>query len=496
MSLPQAPMVATGHPRVTAAAVEILGRGGNAFDAIVAAGFMGAVAEPLLTSLGGGGFLQVHTPGETLLVDFFVDTPGLGRAEGRASEPHFEAVTIHFPAADQVFNIGRGSVAVPGCLAGYVDVHRRFGRLPLEQVVGPAINAARDGVRVTAQTAALAALLEPIIDHTAESRRLHLPEGRLPGVGEVIRNPDLANFLGRLVSDPELARLGFAHPWLAARIEADMAAGGGLLTERDLEHYRVVDRTPLGVDFMGHRVLTNPEPSFGGSLMALGLRLLAEELDGAPWGSAAQAEALVRSMIRVDRIREDGGRQGVGERLRSSGGTTQMTVADGWGNVASMTTSNGEGSSYVVPGTGVMLNNMLGESDLHPEGFHSAPPGRRVSSMMAPTVVLNPEGDVLMALGSGGSKRIRTALVQVVAAVIVGGRSLEQAVVDPRLHWDGETVQMEPGFAPSVVAALRRQWPVNVWPAQNMYFGGVHAVAPGSGAAGDPRRGGSAWSGS
>ncbi len=492
MSASRVPTVATGHPRVTATAVEVLRRGGNAFDAIVAAGFMGAVAEPLLTSLGGGGFLQVHTPGQTTLVDFFVDTPGLGLSGEELSEPHFEAVTIHFPAADQVFNIGRGSVAVPGCLAGYVDVHRRFGRMPLAEVVGPAAAAAREGVRVTPQTAYLASLLQPIIEHTAESRRIHLPEGRLPRVGDVIGNPDMAGFLTELVSDPELAGLGFAHPRLAERIGSDMAAGGGLLTPGDLEAYGVIDREPLGVDFMNCRVLTNPGPSFGGSLMGLGLRLLAEELGGAQWGSVAQAEALVRSMIRVDRIRQSEGLRGVGERLRSSGGTTQMTVADGEGNVASMTTSNGEGSSYVVPGTGVMLNNMLGEADLHPDGFHSAPPGERVSSMMAPTVVLDSEGEVLVALGSGGSKRIRTALVQVVAAVVVGGQNLENAVLAPRLHWDGEIVQMEPGFAPEVVESLRRRWPVNIWPEPNMYFGGVHAVAPGGEAVGDPRRGGSA----
>ena len=492
MSVPLTPTVATGHPRVTATAVEVLRRGGNAFDAVVAAGFMGAVAEPLLTSLGGGGFLQVHTPGETVLVDFFVDTPGRGLPPEGTAEPHFEAVTIHFPAADQVFNIGRGSVAVPGCLAGYVEVHRRFGRLPLTEVVAPAATAADRGVEVTPQTAYLASLLAPIIGHTADSRRIFLPGGHLPRVGDLMTNPDLSMFLAELVSDPDLARSGFGHPALADRIESDMVAGGGLLTSEDLDAYRVVDREPLGVGFEGCSVLTNPGPSFGGSLMALGLRLLAEELDGAPWGSPAQAEALVRSMIRVDRIRGQGGSEEVTERLRSSGGTTQMTVADAEGNVASMTTSNGEGSSYVVPGTGVMLNNMLGEADLHPDGFHSAPPGERVSSMMAPSVVLDGDGEVLMALGSGGSKRIRTALVQVVAAVIVGGRSLERAVLAPRLHWDGDVVQMEPGFAPEVVETLRRQWPVNVWPQTNMYFGGVHAVAPGREAVGDPRRGGSA----
>jgi gamma-glutamyltranspeptidase/glutathione hydrolase len=164
-------------------------------------------------------------------------------------------------------------------------------------------------------------------------------------------------------------------------------------------------------------------------------------------------------------------------------------VADAEGNVASLSTSNGEASGYVVPGTGVMLNNMLGEDDLHPDGFHASPPGVRVSSMMAPTVVLGADG-VELVLGSGGSARIRTAILQTISAVVDFGLDPADAVGRPRIHWDGAAFQVEPGFASESVAALAELGPINAWAELNLYFGGVHAVSPYGHGGGDPRRAG------
>jgi gamma-glutamyltranspeptidase/glutathione hydrolase len=467
------------------AAVEVLRAGGNAFDAVVAAGFAAAVAEPTLSSLGGGGFLLARTvAGEEVLFDFFVDTPGLG-SHGAVIQPHFLPVVVRFPGSDQTFNVGRGSVAVPGCLAGYLHVHERLGRLPLRSVVEPAARLARDGVVLNEQQGYLVGLLEPILTLTDAGAEIYAPGGRLLGEGDRLFNHDLAAHLTALGSGE---RGGLDDPELARRIAADMAAGGGLLTAADLTSYRVVERDPLSVDWRGRRVLTNPPPSFGGELVALGLCLLAERPNPSRWAEPARATDLVDVMIEVDEARASGR---VGDRLRrhASGGTTHISVSDAEGNVASMTTSNGESSGYVAPGTGVMLNNMLGEDDLHPDGFHAAPPGERVASMMSPTIVLDGDQPVL-ALGSGGSKRIRTALLQVTAAALDLGVSLEDAVSGPRLHWDGEQVQLEPGFGPDALVALAKRWKVNAWPGRNLYFGGVHAVRPGQEAAGDPRRGG------
>ena len=485
--------VASGHDRVTAAAAEILRAGGNAFDAAVAAGFAAAVAEPALTSLGGGGFLLAHTAqGRALLFDFFVDTPGRGLRAGEL-EPHFLPVTVRFPASEQVFNVGMGSVAVPGALKGYLHAHRRLGRLPLPEVLAPAIRLARDGVTVNAKQAYFLGLLTPIMTLTAAGQALFAPEGRYAREGEVLRNPDLAAFLDTL---PRGGEREFYEGGLAERIARDMREGAGLLTAADLAAYRVIEREPLPVDYRGYRLLTNPPPAFGGSLVALTLRLMeAREMADLGFGSAAHLALLVAAMREVDRRRAEGYRSpaDIGppdvldslERVRvASGGTTHVSVSDAEGNAASMTTSNGEGSGCFAAETGIMLNNMMGEDDLHPEGFHVSPPGMRVASMMAPSLLL--AGDrVRLVLGSGGSKRIRSAMVDF-------GFGPHAAVEAPRLHWDGECAQVEPGFADRTLNELAERWPLNRWTVRDLYFGGVHAVAPDGEGAGDPRRGGCA----
>lgn len=483
--------VASGHEATTAAAVEVLQRGGNAIDACVAAGFAASVAEPTLTSLGGGGFLLARTAdGEEVLFDFFVDTPGLG-PDGPASAPapaalDFEEVVVRFTGADQGFHVGLGSVAVPGCLAGWLHAHRCLGRVDLDDVVAPARRLALQGVPVNEQQAYVLRILEPILTRTPEAAAIVAPGGRLLGVGDRLTNPALAAFL------EHLDERGFAAPAVAERAAAAMRAGGGLLTEHDLISYEVVERAPLSVSWRGHRLLTNPPPSFGGELVALGLLLLEE---GPGWpaapGSVAHAIALAEAMVETHAVRAAGRVDTELARRQATGGTTHVSVRDGEGNVAAMTTSNGEGSGWVIPGTGVIANNMMGEDDLHPAGFHATPAGQRVASMMAPSVVVAPSGAAELVVGSGGSKRIRTALLQVVAGVIDQKRPLHEAVEAPRLHWDGEELHVEPGWSDDVVEALGTRWPLRRWTDRDLYFGGVHAVAPGV-AAGDPRRGGSA----
>jgi len=153
-----------------------------------------------------------------------------------------------------------------------------------------------------------------------------------------------------------------------------------------------------------------------------------------------------------------------------------------------MTTSNGSGSGVTLSDTGILANNIMGETDLHPGGFHRSPPGVRVGSMMAPTI-LERDG-AAVALGSGGSERIRSALTQVLVGLLDDGRSLEEAVVAPRLHWDGAMLQIEPGFDEGALATLERTWAVNRWELGDLYFGGVNAVSTDGDAVGDPRRGG------
>jgi gamma-glutamyltranspeptidase / glutathione hydrolase len=486
--------VAAGHPATVAAATDILAAGGNAFDAITAAGFASAVTEPALTSLGGGGFLMACTAaGEEVLVDFFVDTPGRERPAGELT-PHFTPVTVAFPGADQVFHAGYGSVAVPGCLSGYLHIHRRWGRLPLDRVLAPARRLATEGVELNAQQATLFGLLAAIFTLTDEGRALFAPRGSVLGVGDRFANPALAGVLDDLAA----ARIeGFESPALAEPLVSAMDRNDGLLTGDDLLAYRVVERTPLTVEVGGARLLTNPPPSFGATLVTAALAQAVEE---ASWGTPPGVEALVAALIAVG----DGHRHPLsgpgpqpdtppgrssGTPPRSRRGTTHISVSDHDGNMAAMTTSNGSCSGVFAPGTGIQLNNIMGEEDLHPGGFHAAPPGLRVGSMMAPGILTLADGR-RVALGSGGSERIRSALTLAVRHLLAGV-SVKTAVEHPRLHWDGGRLHLEPGWAPEVETHLRGRYPVHRWDAPDLYFGGVHAVTDDGEAAGDPRRGGS-----
>jgi gamma-glutamyltranspeptidase/glutathione hydrolase len=177
-----------------------------------------------------------------------------------------------------------------------------------------------------------------------------------------------------------------------------------------------------------------------------------------------------------------------------SRGTTHISVADRAGNIASLTASNGEGCAYVLPGTGIMLNNMLGEEDLNFGGFHRWKEGVRLASMMSPAVAELADG-TRIALGTGGSNRIRSAITQVLVNLLDFGMSLGAAVTAPRMHLEGDMLSIESGLAGETLAALQAMAPRHhVWPEKNLFFGGVHAVSIKHGGifdgAGDPRRGG------
>jgi gamma-glutamyltranspeptidase / glutathione hydrolase len=457
-------VVAAGHPSTAEAAAGVLRAGGNAFDAAVAAGFAASVAEPCLTSPGGGGFLMARTAvGQETLFDFFVAVPGLG-----AAVPHdparLEAVTVSFEAADQVFHVGPASVATPGCLAGFLRVHERLGRLPLDRVVAPAVDLARGGVVVNLFVADVVALLAGTLARTEVGRSLFFVDDHPIAEGDLFRNVALGEFL-RDVGDGRITHF-------------DPAGLGAGITAEDVRAYEVIEREPLRVGFREATVMTNPLPSLGGTLIAAALEDLArtEPLDGED-DLARIVDALIAQYERRARL-------GPGH----SSGTTHVSVEDADGNVAAMTTSNGSCSGEFATGTGVQLNNMMGEEDLHPAGFGSLAAGTRISSMMSPTLVdRGPAG--LTALGSGGSERIRSVIVQVIVNLVERGMSLRDAVEAPRMHWDGGALQYEPGPDP---ALMRHEWQPNPWKRRDLYFGGVHAVSGGRDAVGDPRRGGSA----
>jgi len=498
-------VVAAGHPVSARAGADVLSEGGNAVDAALGAMLASFVCEPLLTGLGAGGYMLVVAPGEDpILLDFFVGTPGRDADSARRAD--LIPVRVSFGDAIQVFNIGVASVGTFGMPAGVCEAARRFGRWPLQRLVAPAAKLARDGVELNHQQAYIVEILGGIVTSTPECAALFAPEGSLLHAGQRLRQPELADTLERLGAEGSRP---FYEGDLADAIVEWVSMRGGMLSRADLAAYRVVGREPIRVRYRGRDVLTNPPPSAGGILIARALALLDAE-PGPP-----SVRQIVAVMERTQRERTPEFLEGLADpefvkrflspqlggpladNFTAGGGrlgsTTHIAVMDDDGWACSVTCSNGSASGVVVPGTGVHLNNMLGEQDLNPLGFHRHPPGRRLPSMMAPTVVLR-GGDPELAVGSAGSNRIRSAVLQTIIRSIDDGMPAQEAIDAPRVHFENGIVYTEPGIDTESLRAIGRG--LGPFRERSLFFGGAQAVArEASGSfsgGGDPRRGGAA----
>jgi gamma-glutamyltranspeptidase/glutathione hydrolase len=509
--------IAAGHTVTAAACEDVLRDGGSAVDAVIAGALAACVAEPVLAGLLGGGFLMVRpAEGRAELLDCFVQTPKRKLPE---AELDFRAIHADFGETTQKFHIGAGSIATPGLAPGLAEAHARFGRMPLRDLVAPAIRAAREGVTVTGFQASLGRIIAPILQATPGSRALMCGEDGQPlASGKLYRNPEFADVL-------EV----FGHEGPRFVAEGEVAAGllalageGGHLTAGDLKAYRPVWRRPVEISRdsgLGRvRIAVNPPPALGGVLVAFALELIGQGDCAADLARAFEATTRARIEAGLRDDPEDGAmrllspdlvaryRAELQGRNAAARGTTHISVVDGKGMGAALTISNGEGNGSVIPGTGIMANNMLGEEDLVPGGWHSWTPGTRLSSMMTPMAVSWPDAkgrDALAMLGSGGSNRIRTALAQVLVNLLDRGMALGDAVVAPRLHVEAGAqnnssvaVDFElPDLAEEDRVAILAAFPeARGWAARSMFYGGVHAVTrDGKGnvqAVGDPRRAG------
>ncbi|HEX7278079.1 MAG TPA: gamma-glutamyltransferase [Solirubrobacterales bacterium] len=493
-------VVAAGHPLTAEAGAEVLREGGNAVDAAVCSVLTSFAVESPLTGLGAGGHMMVHRGAETTLIDFFVVAPGLDGIERKAE---LVPIPIRFDAGTtQTFHVGAASCGVPGTAAGLAHALERFGTMPLAELVGPGIRFAREGAPVSRGQSHLLEILAPIHQLMPESRELYAPRGQRLEEGDVFRFPELAEALERFAAE---GAEPFYRGEVAARISEFVVRHGGTLGPADLAAYEAVERPPVVAPFRGTEVLTNPPPSSGGILIAYCLGLL-ERLGphSGPEQLVAAMEAANdrRDLAFAEALYEEGMEAGfldpAGLDLAATnllGSTTHISVLDAEGACASVTCSNGSGSGVLVPGTGVILNNMLGEEDLNPTGFHGIAPGRRVPSMMAPTLVLR-NGEIVLGVGSAGSNRIRSAILQTVVRAVEQGYPVAAAIEAPRLHFEQGIVQAEKGIDPEALRGLEaRGWEVARWPSLNLFFGGAQAVArdPASGelsGGGDPRRGG------
>ncbi len=432
--------IAAGHPLTAEAGARVLGDGGNAVDALLAAAFTAFVTEGPLTGPAGGGFALVHEPGgATTMLDCFFRVPARGLGE-------MDELVIDFgDSGTQVFHIGEGSVAVPGLLVGLEEIHGRFATRAWSELVEPAIELARDGFVRDEPREMLHAILDGILLRDEGGRRIYGDPAR-------VRTADAAVALER-VRDSGAAMVADLIPEYAG----------------DLRAYRALPMEPLAVEVLGR--IVHSTPSQGGGVVQRILALLAEKGDPSLEDEArAVADAY--------------GPLGSGPLP----GTTHISVVDGTGMAAALSSTLGSGSGVFRDGT--QLNNMLGELDVI--GSHEKTSGERLASMMTPTLVLDAARPELV-IGSAGSVRLAGAIAQVTWRIL-NGMHVATAIRAPRLHVEATTLHLEGGWPDADVATLPSSWDVNRWDAPNLFFGGVQAVQSIDGghleAAGDPRRGG------
>lgn len=476
--------------------------GGNAVDAAVAATIAGMISEPGIIGPGAGCFLTVWPEGGApVVVDAYAAMPG--RGVGRPT--HFgDRVHMEYGGGMETL-VGPASVAVPGAWAGLGRASERFGAVGWAALLQPAIGLAAAGFPLSGVSEAyLAYSHEPIYDKRPDSfAALHHRDGTRVADGDTILIEGLAASL-RIIAREGPA--SFYTGTIAERLVAAMGEWGGSVTAADLADYEAIERPPIEVEVGGWRIATNPAPAIGGAVLA-SLLLLLDSTGFHDWDTAgAGTMAEIQRAVLGHRTRElDGAadvtdaverllelsRFGDHRRLTSSPSTIHVSTVDTAGLACSVTTSSGYGSGVMIPGTGLWLNNCLGEVELFPRGMEGFAPGDRLPSNMAPTIGRSPHGAVL-AVGSPGASRITTSLAQVLTNLISLEMSVTDAVEHPRLHvevFEGSpTIAHEPGIEVEAVDDAR----VRRFPDRSMYFGGV-GVAMFDPAAGlfqvaDPRR--------
>ncbi len=478
-------VVVTNHPLASAAGAEMLAAGGNAVDAAIAALFALSVVEPMMVGPLGGGFAHLRRPDGTHEV-----LEGQGRCPGGVGPASFEPDPAAPPGAlDAVGRrnaVGRTAVAVPGNLAAWCELLARHGRLALADVVEPAIRHATRGFAATPYLADCVADCAADLSRDPEIAAVFMPGGAPIAAGARVTNGALADSLRAIVRDGPAALYSGA---IGRALVDDMARHGAWLSAQDLARYRTSALEPLRSRYRGFEIVGPPPPCSGPlhvgqmlnllegfDLAALGCgsadasHLLAEALKIAFADRAAatadpehvpvpvarllspEYAALRRADVDPARARA----HAAGVAPDDGAHTTHLTVADrdGWIVSATQTINSLFGARYMVPGTGLIPNNYLYVFDPRPGRANSLAPGKRVTSSMAPLIVLR-DGAPRWALGLPGGLRIFPSAMQALVNLIDHGLSLQQAVEAPRLWTQGFQLELEPGFPDAVAEALR-----------------------------------------
>ncbi|HMH78301.1 MAG TPA: gamma-glutamyltransferase [Candidatus Udaeobacter sp.] len=478
-------MVVTNHPLGSAAGAEMLAAGGNAVDAAIGALFALTVVEPMMVGIFGAGMTHLRlADGRHLVIDNYTTAPAASRPD--MFKPVSDTWPDYLRAEGDVNLVGLLSVGVPGTLKAWAEAVTRFGRLDLETVMQPAIRHAERGFRATPYLVAAVTETAPDLARFPETARTFLPGGAPIKAGDVIAMPEYAATL-RLIAAKGPGVLYGGD--LGATVADYMRRNGGIITPEDLARYETIERQPIRGRYRGFEITGAPPPTAGGLHLVemlnilegfdprgLGFgtadyfHLIAEVLKigfadrNACTGDPAFVEipverllskehaAVRRAQIRADRAGEYGVMAGVGA---GSAHTTHVTTADADGNVVAMTQTinNLFGSKATVPGTGMLLNNTMALFDPHPGTPASIAPGKRVTSSMAPTIVLR-DGKPAWALGLPGGVRIFTSVFQAVVNLIDHRMSLQEAVEAPRIWSQGQELEMEQDIPATVRDAV------------------------------------------
>jgi len=483
-------VAATGR-QALAAGLGVAADGGNAIDAALASAFVTLATEPGIVSLAGGAYVAVWPAGDApVVVDGNVEMPGRGGDPDRLGGGIRELSTDY--GGGVTMYVGPGSVATPGIVPAFAVAAERYAVLPWARLVAPAVEAARGYPLGAAAARYLGHVADSLFAEDDEARRLvEGPGGAAPQAGQPCTNDLLVETLARLADEgPAL----FADGDVGRALVEAMGDQGGLITADDLAAYEPAVRTAHRLAVGDWEVATNPPPAVGGPMLALMLGELARRPPHWTWDDAIEIQRRVLGYrASVHDLSPDLEADGldllarIGDRgldaLHGSSSTAHVSAVDSEGNACAVTMSSGYSAGLCIPGTGVLLNNTLGEIELNRRGLHALRPGTRLASNMAPTTGRTrggADGDGrALAIGSPGADRITTALMLVLGQGCLHGRDLGEAIAAPRLHLrlqDDRFVVEHERDAAIAAAVARAGLPAHEYPEPHMYFGGVGAA--------------------
>ncbi len=489
-------MVASHNALSSEIAADILARGGNAIDAGAALGFALAVTLPRAGNIGGGGFMLIHVAklNKTIAVDFRETAPAAAHRDMYFDESGNVVM-------DETYRFSHKSSAIPGSVAGLAHIVEKYGTMTLAQVLEPAIRMARDGIVVTYDLADDLARSQRLKNNPASLKKFYKPDGSNYEVGELFKQPDLAWTLSEIAEHGVDA---FYKGSVAKKIVADMEAHNGLITMEDLSNYEVVEREPVRGTFRGYEIAAMPAPSSGGTHVIQMLNIL-ENFPLAEMGSesadalhvtaeamkfsyadrskylgdpdfvevptsALVSKAYAKSLadkISLDRTIPSDEIAPGNLAIYESDETTHYSVMDSEGNMVgnTYTLMFTFGSGVVIEGTGILMNNNMGNFTLRsdiPDAFglmgsenNVIRPNRRPVSSMSP-VFVSKDGKPFFITGTPGGSKIISANMQMVLNVLEYGMNIADASVVPRIHhqWQPDVLEIESGISPDTVSLL------------------------------------------